>query len=98
MADDEKLSYAEGVSNACFTNCAEKENDDVGNGEDSKGEQVNQCADTNMTSSDDYAQGFFIESTSKAEVDFMNSNFVNESEFLDDADTIEQKEDVNIHL
>ena len=96
MADDKKLSHAEGVLNASFTNCAEKENDDVGHGEDNKGEQVNQCADKNMTSSDDYTQGFFIESTSKAEVDFMNSNFVDESEFLDDAYNVEEKEDVKI--
>ena len=96
MADDENIVYAKGVSNASFTNGPETENDEVANCEDQKSEQVNECADGDIASRDNYAKGFFIESTSKAEVDCINSNFVDESEFLDDADNIEEKEHGNV--
>ena len=96
MADDKNIVYGKGVSNASLTNGPETDNYEVENGEDQKSEQVNECADGDIVSSDDYAKGFFIESTSKAENDCISSNFVDESEFLDDADNIGEKEHGNM--
>ena len=96
MADDENIAYGKGVCDVSFTNTPEREKDEVAIGDAKKSEKCNECADEDIASSDDYAKGFFIKSTSKAEVDCINSNFVDESEFVDDADNIEQKEHANV--
>ena len=96
MADDENIAYGKGVCDVSFTNTPEREKDEVAIGDAKKSEKCNECADEDIASSDDYAKGFFIESTRKAEVDCINSNFVDESEFVDDADNIEQKEHANV--
>ena len=86
MSHEEQIVYDEGVCDASFTN-GHKENDEVEYRDGQIDEQVKECANGNISITDNYVEGFFIESTSKGEVDGIDAN---------DRDKVESVEHVNV--
>ena len=95
MSDDKNIANDEGVCNAYLTN-HDMENDEVEYSDGEIYEKGKECTDVHMSITDNSVKGFFIESTSTAEVDGVNANFVDESEFLDDSKNVVGTEHMNV--